>query len=262
MLESAVAARRVLIVMPALNEEANVGAVVAQVRRELPDATVLVVDDGSSDATSIQARANGAEVARLAVNLGVGGAMRTGFRYAVARGYDVVVQVDADGQHDPRAVADLITALDPTDGTAGADGAAGTGGADLVIGARFAGRGDYVTRGPRRWAMRVLAAVLSRLAHTRLTDVTSGFRAAGPRAVRLFAAHYPAEYLGDTVEALVIATRAGLRVRQIPVSMNARNGGRPSQTPVRATVYLARVGLALLLALVRRRPSVGSSDSA
>jgi glycosyltransferase involved in cell wall biosynthesis len=245
--ETVAGARRVLIVMPALNEEANVGAVVTDVRRHLPDATVLVVDDGSSDSTQHEARRSGAEVARLAVNLGVGGAMRTGFRYAVTRGYDVVVQVDADGQHDPAAVADLLAGLDD---------------ADLMIGARFAGRGDYVTRGPRRWAMRLLAFVLSRLAGTRLTDVTSGFRAAGPRAVRLFAAHYPAEYLGDTVEALVMATRAGLRVRQVPVCMRARNGGRPSQTPIRAAVYLGRLGLALLLALVRRKPSIGASEAA
>lgn len=247
MADTSTGTRRVLVVLPALNEEHNVGDVVAEVKRCLPAAGVLVVDDGSSDATSARARANGADVARLAVNLGVGGAMRTGFRYAVARGYDVVVQVDADGQHDPGEIAELIEALD---------------GADLVIGARFAGRGEYVAKGPRRWAMRVLAVVLSWLAGTRLSDVTSGFKASGPRAIALFAAHYPAEYLGDTIESLVIAARAGLTIRQVPVDMRERNGGRPSQTPVRAAVYLARAALALLLALVRRKPSVGTTDSA
>ncbi|WP_229686131.1 glycosyltransferase family 2 protein [Longimycelium tulufanense] len=243
---AAVDTRRVLIVLPALNEEQNVEQVVTEVREHLPTADVLVVDDGSTDATTDRARAGGARVARLAVNLGVGGAMRTGFRYALRRGYDVVVQVDADGQHDPRNVAELLEQLED---------------ADLVIGARFAGRGSYVAKGPRRWAMWVLAFALSRLAHTRLTDVTSGFRAAGPRAVRLFAQHYPAEYLGDTVESLVIAMRAGFTVRQVPVEMRVRNGGTPSQTPVRAAVYLFRAGLALLLALVRRRPSLSASDS-
>jgi glycosyltransferase involved in cell wall biosynthesis len=172
--------------------------------------------------------------------------MRTGFRYALRHGYDIVVQVDADGQHDPREVTELLDALDT---------------ADLVIGARFAGRGSYPARGPRRWAMWVLALALSRMAGTRLTDVTSGFRAAGPRAVRLFAHHYPAEYLGDTVESLVNAARCGLRVRQVPVQMRVRQSGNPSQTPIRAAVYLLRAALALLLVLVRRRPSLGPSES-
>ncbi|PPK65953.1 glycosyltransferase family 2 protein [Actinokineospora auranticolor] len=242
-----VATRRVLIVLPALNEEQNVAAVVTHVRETLPEAGVLVVDDGSSDATSLRAREAGATVARLAVNLGVGGAMRTGYRYAVANGYDVVVQVDADGQHDPDQVRELIDGLDS---------------ADVVIGARFAGRGDYKAGGPRRWAMVVLAFVISRLARTKLTDVTSGFKAAGPRAVKMFAQYYPAEYLGDTIESLVLAIRGGLVVRQIPVAMRERSGGTPSQTPIRAAVYLARAGLALLLALVRRRPSVESADAA
>jgi glycosyltransferase involved in cell wall biosynthesis len=189
----------------------------------------------------------GAEVARLAVNLGVGGAMRTGFRYAVARGYEVVVQVDADGQHDPAEVKRLIALLDD---------------ADLVIGARFAGRGDYKVGGPRKWAMKVLSMVMSKIADERLTDVTSGFKAAGPRAIALFARQYPAEYLGDTVEALVLASRAGLKITQVPVVMRERQGGTPSHGPWKAAVYLVRAGLALLLALVRRRPSLEGLDSA
>jgi glycosyltransferase involved in cell wall biosynthesis len=245
-LDTSMTAKKILVVLPALNEAPNVGRVITEVRQSLPSAQVLVVDDGSSDATAERARDCGVDVARLAVNLGVGGAMRTGFRYARARGYDIVVQVDADGQHDPAEITLLTEALER---------------ADVVIGARFAGRGDYLVRGPRRWAMKVLAVVLSWLAGTRLSDVTSGFRACGPRAIQLFAAHYPAEYLGDTVESLVMATRAGLTVRQVPVEMRARNGGQPSQTPVRAAIYLMRAGLALTLALVRRRPSVGT-DSA
>lgn len=246
MSESSVDHRRVLIVLPALNEEHNVEKVVAEVRQQLPTAGILVVDDGSTDATASRARAGGAEVARLAINLGVGGAMRTGFRYALRHGYDIVVQVDADGQHDPREVIELLDALDT---------------ADLVIGARFAGRGSYPARGPRRWAMWLLAFALSGLAGTRLTDVTSGFRAAGPRAVRLFAYHYPAEYLGDTMESLVNAARCGLRIRQVPVQMRVRQSGNPSQTPIRAAVYLLRAALALLLVLVRRPPSLGPPDS-
>jgi glycosyltransferase involved in cell wall biosynthesis len=195
-----------------------------------------VVDDGSTDRTAEAAREAGAEVASLPFNLGVGGAMRLGFAFALANGFDNVVQVDADGQHDPASIRSLIEALDH---------------ADLVLGARFAGEGDYAVRGPRRWAMRVLASILSRIVKTRLTDTTSGFKASGPKAVRLFAEHYPAEYLGDTIEALVIAARAGCVVVQVPVTMRARAAGNPSHNPFKAAAYLARAAIALVFALMR-----------
>ncbi len=230
------ASEGLLVVIPAFNEAASVGAVVREVRAELPRAGVLVVDDGSSDDTAGVARSAGALVASLPYNLGVGGAMRVGFKYALAKNYDVAVQVDADGQHDPAGVPALLEGLDS---------------ADVVIGARFAGEGEYHVRGPRWWAMRLLAVVLSRTAGTRLTDTTSGFRASNARAIAVFADHYPAEYLGDTVEALVIAVRAGLTVRQVPATMRARTAGEPSQSPLQAAFYLARVVLALGFALSR-----------
>ncbi|MCU1422407.1 MAG: glycosyl transferase family 2 [Microbacteriaceae bacterium] len=227
---------RTLIVMPAYNEEASIGSVLREVFEVLPGAAVLVVDDGSHDSTADVARAAGATVAVLPFNLGVGGAMRTGFRFAIDNGFDCVVQIDADGQHDPADVPALLEALDT---------------ADLAIGARFAGRGDYAVRGPRHWAMKVLSRTLSGTAHTRLTDTTSGFRASGPRCVALFAIHYPAEYLGDTIEALVIAARSGMIIRQVPVSMRVRSAGTPSHNPFKAAAYLARVALALVFALLR-----------
>jgi glycosyltransferase involved in cell wall biosynthesis len=165
--------------------------------------------------------------------------MRLGFKYALEHGFDNVVQIDSDGQHDPSSVLALLERLEF---------------ADLVIGARFAGTGEYEARGPRRWAMRLLASILSNTAHTRLTDTTSGFKASGPRAVRLFASHYPAEYLGDTIEALVIAARAGCIIEQVPVSMRVRAGGTPSHNPLRAAAYLGRAFVALCFALIR--PSI------
>jgi glycosyltransferase involved in cell wall biosynthesis len=225
-----------LVVMPAFNEEAAIGDVIAEVFQALPGVRCLVVDDGSNDHTSLVAKKAGAIVATLPYNLGVGGAMRVGFTYALAEGFANVVQVDADGQHDPQSIQQLIDQLDT---------------ADLVLGARFAGEGEYVAKGPRRWAMVVLAGLLSRSAGTRLTDTTSGFRASGPRAVRLFAEHYPAEYLGDTLESLVIAARAGCVIRQVPVSMRPRAGGTPSHRPVKAAVFLLRVGVAMLFAFLR-----------
>lgn len=228
---------QVLVVIPAFNEQDCVAGVVREVRGALPTAGVLVVDDASTDRTRDVAREAGALVMTLPINLGVGGAMRAGYRYALRFSYDAVLQVDGDGQHDAQDAPRLLEALV---------------GADLVIGARFAGSGDYDARGPRRWAMRLLARTLSRTTGARLTDTTSGYRACNRRTVELFARHYPAEYLGDTVEALVIASRAGLRVRQVPVHMRARQAGRPSQSSVRAGLYLLRACLALSLARLRR----------
>lgn len=231
------AGERALIVVPAWNEEQAVGETVREIYSVLPMIDVLVVDDGSSDRTAEVARAAGAKVLELSYNLGVGGAMRAGFRYAVRHGYTAAVQVDADGQHDPNDLPVLLAKLSE---------------ADIVIGSRFEEGHDYAVSGPRKWAMTALSKVLSRLAGTRLADTTSGFKATGGRALPLFAQHYPVEYLGDTVESLVIALRAGCRVAQVPAHMRARRGGKPSHAPWKATVYLFRAGFALLLALVRR----------
>jgi glycosyltransferase involved in cell wall biosynthesis len=230
--------QRVLIVLPAWNEQEALPAVLDEIGARLPWADVLVVNDGSTDRTSEVARRGGAMVLDLPLNLGVGGAMRAGYKFARNERYDVAVQLDADGQHDPAEVPRLLDAL-------GADRA------DIVIGARFAGTGAYEVRGPRRWAMRLLSTVISRVARTRLTDTTSGFKASNRRAVELFAREYPAEYLGDTVESLVISARSGLTVRQVGVSMRPRAGGTPSHNPAKAALFLARALLALVVALTR-----------
>ncbi|MDG4810000.1 glycosyltransferase family 2 protein [Micromonospora sp. WMMD1120] len=229
--------KRTLIIIPALNESGSIADVVGEVRGELPGVDVLVVDDGSTDRTAAVAVAAGARVAKLPYNLGVGGAMRLGYRYARDNDYDVAIQIDADGQHDPRYVPKLVDLLDDN---------------DLVIGARFAGEGDYNVRGPRRWAMIMLSGVLSRVARTKLTDTTSGFRAANRRVIEMFAGWYPAEYLGDTVETLVHTARRGYRIKQVPVAMRKRMAGTPSHSPARAMIYLGRAFAVLTLALIRR----------
>jgi len=227
---------RVLVIVPAWNEQDNVGKTVKEILDiDLP-LDVLVVDDGSTDLTTAEASAAGAKVLTLPFNLGVGGAMRTGFTYAHRQGYGAAIQVDADGQHDAADIARVLDALASV---------------DVAIGARFAEVGDYQVRGPRRWAMRFLAATVSRVARTRLTDVTSGFRAANARAIEQYVRYYPAEYLGDTVDSLVAALHSGLRVQQVPVSMRPRASGKPSQNPFTASVYLLRSVFALSLALLR-----------
>jgi glycosyltransferase involved in cell wall biosynthesis len=237
---------RTLIIVPAWNESRNVANTVREILDQSSDYDVVVVDDGSTDDTAQVAREAGARVLVLPFNMGVGGAMRTGFTFAQRHGYGRAIQVDADGQHNPRDIPLVLAGLDH---------------ADISIGARFAKVGDYQAKGPRRWAMVFLASVLSRVAKTRLTDVTSGFRAANRRAIDQYVHYYPAEYLGDTVDSLVSAIHAGLTVTQVPVAMRPRAHGKPSQNPVGATVYLLRSVFALSLALMRgtRRPQEASA---
>ena len=226
----------VVVVVPAFNEQEALPGVIEELRQAVPGATVIVVDDGSVDATAEVASAAGSRLIQLPFNIGVGGALRAGLLAAQRDGAQAAVQCDADGQHPPGSIPDLLAGL--------AD-------ADIVIGARFAGEGDYHVRGPRGWAMSFLATVMSRLHRTPLTDVTSGFRAFGPRAIEVLSRELPPDYLGDTVEALVIAKQYGLVVRQIPVSMRARQGGVASHPPFKAMLFLFRVLLILGLALVR-----------
>ena len=229
---------RPLVIMPAWNESESIANTVREVFAMNVRYDVLVVDDGSTDNTAAVAEGAGATVLRLPFNLGVGGAMRAGFKYAQRYGYDAAVQVDADGQHDPRDIQHVLGGLER---------------ADICIGARFAERGNYSVTGPRKWAMQFLAKIISRLAHVRLTDVTSGFRAANAAAIAQYIDHYPAEYLGDTIDSLVVAIRSGRTVTQVPVEMRVRQGGQPSHNPLKSTIYLGRTGFALLFALVRKK---------
>ncbi len=230
---------KTLVAIPAFNEEASIGSVLLELSAHHPLEHVVVVDDGSRDATSRVAREAGVRVIRHAVNLGVGAAIGTAYQFAAAHHYDRMIQLDADGQHRPEHLEQLLERLID---------------ADVVVGSRFAAGGRFKTTLARRTVMRVIAGVVSLYTRTRLTDVTSGFRVSGARAIELFAIHYPVEYLGDTVESLVFASREGLRVAEVPVVMNERLAGLPSQSILRATLYTGRIFLILLLALFRSAP--------
>jgi glycosyltransferase involved in cell wall biosynthesis len=231
---------RVLLVVPALNEERSVGGVVRAGR--CLDYDICVVDDGSVDRTAECAADAGAYVLRLPVNLGVGGALRCGFRWALRRGYDTVVQVDADGQHDPGQVRVLLETLQES-------------GADMVIGSRFAdGAGPYQVHGARRVAMRMLSARVRRVAGIEVLDSSSGFRAIRRPLLDRFAADYPVEYLGDTVEALIEAGRAGAKVVERPIVMTPRTNGSASAGSIASLWYVLRVIVAIEL-LHNRRPA-------
>ena len=227
---------RVLVAIPAFNEVGTIAEVIRRVRAELPEADVVVVDDGSGDATAKEAQRAGADVLVLPFNCGVGAALGAAYRYAHRNGYGIVVHVDADGQHDPALIPQLLAGLSD---------------ADLVVGARFAGFGDYRVRGPRKWSMSLLSRTVSAVIGTKVTDATSGFRASGPRAVELFARGYPAHYLGDTVESLVLAHRAGLRITQVPVHMNPRQAGKASHGFTSSAMHVGRAYLALFAAITR-----------
>ena len=231
------ASHRALAIVPAWNEQDSVGATVTEILADNPGLEVLVVDDGSTDKTAAAAEAAGATVLYLPFNLGVGGAMRAGYQYAHRYDFAQAIQVDADGQHDPLEISRVLAGLDQ---------------ADICIGARFAGEGAYVVHGPRHWAMVLLAAIVSHLAHAHLTDITSGFRAANQAAIAQYCRHYPAEYLGDTVDSLIMAVRSGYSVTQVPVHMRIRRAGKPSHNPWQAAFYFGRSVFALLIALTRR----------
>jgi len=205
--------------------------VIAKVREHRPEADILVVNDGSTDETARLAAEAGAAVVSLPFNVGVGGAMRTAFLYAQRHGYAALVQVDADGQHDPADLDALIEGLAE---------------ADVVVGTRFHPKSMYFVGGPRRWAMVLLSKSLSRMNRGTISDPTSGFRSAGPRAIELFAVDYPAEYLGDTVGSLAIAIRRGLVIRETPVTMYFRQHGRPSKNALWSALYLGRATLAII----------------
>lgn len=238
------AGHRVLVVMPAFNESGSVATVLTEVLDQLRDCDVLVVDDGSTDDTADIAHRFPVLVASHPFNMGVGGAMRTGFRYAASHGYDVVVQIDADGQHDAAEARSLIAA---------------TSQADIVIGSRFSGGAHYDLHPVRGAAMRTVAQVMSRVVGRTLTDSTSGFRAFNRAAVKLFADHYPTEYLGDTVESLVLARRSGLTVAEVGVVMRKRAAGRPSQGTASSIGYAGRAVATILLGMVRAHPVGGGA---
>jgi glycosyltransferase involved in cell wall biosynthesis len=220
-----------IAVVPAFNEVETVGEAVRRVRAM--GFPVVVVDDGSTDGTAVAAAHAGATVLTMPINIGVGGAMRTGFKYAVAQGYKRVIQVDADLQHPPEAIPVLIERSDD--------------GVELVIGSRFAS--GYQTGGHRRVAMRALGAIVSRNVGVQLDDVTSGFRVISEPLLGHFAKVYPSEYLGDTVEAVLQASAFGASIDQVSVPMDQRSAGDATST-VAASAHLGR----LAIALIARKP--------
>ena len=231
---------RCLAVVPAYNEAATVGGVIAALHREAPELDVVVIDDGSTDATARRAEAAGAQVLRMPFNLGIGGAVQAGFKYADEHGYDYMVQVDADGQHDPGEISKLFAAMREPDG------------ADMICGTRFATETGYIAPISRRTGIHLFAFLLSRLLRRPVTDPTSGFRLYNRRAIALFARDYPHDY--PEVEAVLMLHHHRLTMREVPVRMFQRGGGVSSITGSgKSFYYMVKVLLALFVGLGRRR---------
>jgi glycosyltransferase involved in cell wall biosynthesis len=231
---------RLVAVVPAWNEAGAIGGVVDEIRAFDPNIDVVVVDDASTDDTVDVARAHGAKVLALPFNVGIGGAVQTGFRYARDEGYDVAVRLDGDGQHAAQELGKLLAPIRAGD-------------ADLVIGSRFVDpAGTYRPPFARRMGIRVFARLVSMLGGQTVTDTTSGFSALDRTAIELFAIEYPHDY--PEVESTLVALRSGLRLVQVQVDMRERQAGTSSITFVRSLYYIVKVMLALLVASLRRYP--------
>jgi glycosyltransferase involved in cell wall biosynthesis len=239
---------RKLAVVPAYNEEGSVGRVVRAIGREAPDFDVVVIDDGSTDRTVAEAEAAGATVIRHPFNLGIGGAMQSGFQYAMRGGYQVAAQVDGDGQHDPAYLGKLCAAL-------GADE-----GVDMVCGTRFLEGAGYRVPLRRRLGMLVFSTFLSMIMRQRVTDPTSGFRVTNRRGIELFARDYPHDY--PEVEAILMTHAHRLRFAEVPVRMSEREVGSSSIRRGASVYYMIKVTLAVFVGLFRARPMIDPGDDA
>lgn len=241
---------RYLAIVPAFDEAEAIAGTIAAIRGAAPGFDVLVIDDGSADATAAIARAAGAEVLRMPFNLGIGGAMQGGYIYAEENGYEVAVQVDGDGQHDPRHIPELLARLrDET-------------GLNMVTGSRFLERdgAGFRSSATRRVGIRFFARVLSMITGTRVTDPTSGFRMCDRRGIELFANDYPTDY--PEVEAIVMMHTHRLRSVEIPVVMAPRTTGTSAISSTQSVYYMIKVLLAVIVALFRARPVREAADAA
>jgi glycosyltransferase involved in cell wall biosynthesis len=237
-----------LAVVPAYNEGASVAGVVHAIREKAPLYDVVVIDDGSTDATADEAAAAGAKVIRHPYNLGIGGAVQSGFTYALENGYERLVQVDGDGQHDPGEIAKLEAAMEEEPAL------------DMVCGSRFLAKLQYAAPISRRTGIHIFAFLLSRIVGQRVTDPTSGFRLYNRRGISLFARDYPHDY--PEVEAVLMVHYHRLKMREVAVRMFQRGGGVSSISSGKSVYYMLKVLLAIFVGLVRARPVIEPGDEA
>ncbi len=234
---------KILIIIPAFNEAETIGGVIADLKEHIPEADVLVVDDGSTDDTARVAEQAGHDggtvvtVLSQPFNMGIGATMQTGYKYAKLKGYEIAVQVDADGQHPPDQIKHLLAPLME-------------GRADIVVGSRFLGKGDYTPSLARVAGISFFSKLISLILRERITDPTSGFRAASRKCIEYFSSRYPDDY--PEAEALVLLHKKKFSIMEVPVKMKERGGGRSSITPVRSVYYMVKVFLAILVDMLKK----------
>jgi glycosyltransferase involved in cell wall biosynthesis len=234
---------RTLLIVPAYNEEASLAIVLPELREVAPQFDVVVVNDGSSDATADVARSLGYPVLDLSFNLGIGGAVQTGFKYAFDKGYDVAVQIDSDGQFPPDQI-ELLVGLVLNEGW------------DMVIGSRYLAEPGYEGSHLRRFGNFVLSQLCTLFSGHKITDSTSGFRAYSRRALEYLAAYYPPDY--PEPESIVFLARQGLRIHEVPVAMRQRQAGTSSIGGLKPLTYMSKVSLALTLNILKEKPPIGN----
>jgi len=226
----------ILIIIPAFNEEKSITSVISQIRLHIPEADILVINDGSTDSTGERAKAAGANVVNLPFNLGIGGAMQTGYLYARYNNYDIAIQVDGDGQHDPSYIHQLIKPVLEDY-------------ADMVIGSRYIQETAYKSSAVRRVGMVFFSLLVKFLTDQHVKDTTSGFRAINRNIINYFSLNYPVDY--PEVDVLVKLKRKKFKVMEIPVEMKTRKTGKSSITPIRSIYYMIKVTLSLLIETVK-----------
>jgi glycosyltransferase involved in cell wall biosynthesis len=240
---------RHLAIVPAHNEAAAITSTVGEIRRFAPDFDVLVVDDGSTDITASRATSAGAKVVRLPFNLGIGGAVQTGYVYAQEHGYEIAVQIDGDGQHDPRYIHDLLGRLRASPDL------------NMVTGSRFLEPDDdgHRSSAPRRVGILIFAGLVSMITGRRVTDPTSGLRMTNRVGIELFARDYPHDY--PEVEAILLMHAHRLESCEVPVLMRPRTSGVSAISSTQPLYYMVKVLLAVFIGLFRSHPTVEPGDT-
>ena len=236
--------QKICAIIPAFNEEETVGAVIRAIQEQAPGVDVVVMNDGSRDTTSQTAAAQGATVLDLPINLGIGGAVQTGLKHAARQGYDVAVEIDADGQHGPQHLLQLVTALQEHE-------------ADLVIGSRFIANTAYRSSVMRRFGIHTFSYLIKRTSGKRIYDSTSGFRAYGPKAIAYFSHNYPADF--PEPESIVMALAKGMTIAEVPVEMHERQAGESvvrRDVSLKALYFVVSNAIAIVMTRARKGASV------
>jgi glycosyltransferase involved in cell wall biosynthesis len=229
--------KKILIIVPAFNEEKSIDKVLKSIKRDCSFCDVVVINDGSLDNTAKIAEQNDVAVISVPYNLGIGGAVQTGLLYAQKNDYDIALQLDADGQHKAEEVAKLINTLDGD-------------GADMALGSRFKDKNDYHSTYMRRLGNMIFSGLIGVVTRQFFTDSTSGFRAFNRRAIAFLARNYPTDF--PEPESLVILKKHGFTIEEVPVAMEERQGGQSSVTKFKAVYFMTSISIAILIDWIKK----------